>query len=204
MHISIFILFCEAYLGILPHLNLFCHLFWLKKKGGGGSKVVGGVYLELRDGMASEYLTVPLNMSLKGWNTRWFYMKQSHAAIHCDANHILESQKSWSERPSSADMEQVRELLDLIKGVKTNGGLVVASFIVHHVQPCKERAHAGFDFKGDIDGTRERTKRLSRDAIIRQADKLFAPNASFVVSKQTRAFNCMNPPPQEKASIVCS
>ena len=32
--------------------------------------------------------------------------------------------------PSSADMEQVRELLGLIKGVKTNGGLVVASFIV--------------------------------------------------------------------------
>ena len=27
-------------------------------------------------------------------------------------------------------MEQVRELLDLIKGVKTNGGLVAASFIV--------------------------------------------------------------------------
>ena len=30
-------------------------------------------------------------------------------------------------------MEQVRELLDLIKGVKINGRLVAASFIVHHV-----------------------------------------------------------------------
>ena len=75
LHISIFIHFCEAYLGILPHLNLFYHLFWLMKKGGGGSKVVGGVYLQLRDGMADEYLTVPLSMSLKGWNARWFYMK---------------------------------------------------------------------------------------------------------------------------------
>ena len=45
LHISIFIHFCEAYLGILPHFNLFCHLFWLKKRGGAGSKVVGGVYL---------------------------------------------------------------------------------------------------------------------------------------------------------------
>ena len=50
-------------------------------------------------------------------------------------------------------MEQVRELLGLIKGVKMNGTLVAASFIVCHVQPCKERAHAGFDFKGDTDGT---------------------------------------------------
>ena len=50
-------------------------------------------------------------------------------------------------------MEQVREVLDLIKGVKMNGGLVAASFIVRCVQPCKERAHVGFDFKGDIDDT---------------------------------------------------
>ena len=46
-----------------------------------------------------------------------------------------ESQKSWSEKMSSADMEQVRELLDLIKGVEMNGELVAASFIVRRVQP---------------------------------------------------------------------
>ena len=50
-------------------------------------------------------------------------------------------------------MEQVRELLNLIKGVEINDRLVVASFIVLHVQPCKERAHSGFDFKGDDDRT---------------------------------------------------
>ena len=65
LHISIFIHFCEAYLGILPHFNLFRYLFWLKKRGDGGSKVVGGVYLQLCDGMVGEYLTVPLNMTLK-------------------------------------------------------------------------------------------------------------------------------------------
>ena len=47
LHISIFIHFCKAYLGVLLHFNLFRHLFWLKKKGGGGSKVVGSVYLQL-------------------------------------------------------------------------------------------------------------------------------------------------------------
>ena len=75
MHISIFIHFCETYLRVLPHFNLFRHLFWLKKKGDSGSKVVGGVYLPLRDGMVGKYITVPLNTSLKGWNARWFYMK---------------------------------------------------------------------------------------------------------------------------------
>ena len=110
-------------------------------------------------------------------------MKPSHPVVRCDADHIPESQKSWSERPSSTDMEQVREFHDLIKGMKTNGGLVAASFIVRHVQPCKERAHGGFDFKRDIDGTRERTEMLSRDDVLERAIELFAPNALFSVSR---------------------
>ena len=83
--------------------------------------------------MAGEYLTVPLNTSLKGWNTRWFYMKRSHPAVRYDANHIPENQRSWSETPNNTDMEQVKALLALIKGLRTNGGLVVASFIVHRM-----------------------------------------------------------------------
>ena len=57
-------------------------------------------------------------------------MKQSHPAIRCDVDHVLENQRSLSEKLSSADMEQVRELLGIIKGIKMNGALVAASFIV--------------------------------------------------------------------------
>ena len=110
-------------------------------------------------------------------------MKQSHPAIRCDVDHIPESQKSWSERPSSADMEQVRELLDLIKGMKMNGRLVVMSFIMRHIQPYKERAHVGFDFKGENDGTQESTGRLTKDEVLERAVELCAPNASFSVSR---------------------
>ena len=108
------------------------------------------------------------------------------------------------EKPSSADMDQVRELLGLIKGVKMNGVLVAASFIVRRVQPCKERAHAGFDFKGDTDITRERMERLTKEAMLHRATELFAPNTPFSVSGQTRAFNGTNPPPQVKVSSICS
>ena len=50
-------------------------------------------------------------------------------------------------------MEQVKELLDLIQGVELRGELVAVSFIVRRVQPCKERAHPGFDYRGDNDET---------------------------------------------------
>ena len=50
-------------------------------------------------------------------------------------------------------MEQVKELLELMRGMKMSGVVVAVNFIPRRVQPCKERAYAGFDFKGDIDGT---------------------------------------------------
>ena len=122
-------------------------------------------------------------------------MRQSHLAVRCDTDHIPKSQKIWSEMPSSADLEQVRELLSLIKGVKTNGGLVVASFIVRRVQPCKQRAHPAFEFKGETDGTRERPKMLSRDVVEERATELFALFASFNMSGYTKPFNYKNLPP---------
>ena len=93
-------------------------------------------------------------------------------------------------------MEQMRELLDLKKGMKTNGGLVAASFIVRRVQPYKERAHVGFDFKGDTDGTQERIEMLLRDDVQERAVELFAPFASFNVLGMMRPFNYKNTPPQ--------
>ena len=99
-------------------------------------------------------------------------------------------------------MEQVRELLDLIKGMKINDGLVSACFIERHVQPCKERAHVGYDFKGDNDGTWGSVERLTKDEVLEQAAELFTPNASLSVSKQTRAFNCTNLPPQVNTPII--
>ena len=166
--------------------------------------MVNGVYLQLHDGMTGEYITIQLNMSLKGWNARWFYMKQSHLAIRCDVDHVPENQKSWSEKPTSADMDWVKELLELMRGTKVNRVVVVVSFIVRRIQPCKERAHAGFDFKGDTDDTRERTERLSRDDVLEQATELFSLTTSFSMSGQMRHFKCTNPPPQVKVSIVCS
>ena len=138
---------------------------------------------------------------MKGWNARWFYIKQSHSIIQCDVHHIPESHNSWSERPNSTDMEQVMELLNLIKGLELRGELVAASFIVHRIQPCKERTHPGFDYRGDDDGTRESTERLTKKEVTDRAKELFTSNISFSWPKETKAFNCTNPPPQVTISI---
>ena len=98
-------------------------------------------------------------------------------------------------------MEQVMELLDLIRGMEIRGKLVATSFIVRCVQPCKERAHPGFDYRGYDDGTQERTERLTKKNVLERAAELFAPNISFASPKQTRAYNCTYPPPEVIISI---
>ena len=93
------------------------------------------------------------------------------------------------------------ELLELSKGLELRGELIAASFIVRRIQPCKERAHPAFDFKGDNDGTRESTDRLSKKEVIDRAMDLFTSNVSFSWPKGTKAFNCGNPPPQVTLSL---
>ena len=83
--------------------------------------------------MAGEYIPMLLNTSLKGWNTMWFYMKQSDPAIRCNVDQILENQRSWSEKPTNADMEQVKELLELMRGMKMSRVVVVVNFKMHRV-----------------------------------------------------------------------
>ena len=79
--------------------------------------------------------------------------------------------------------------------MKTNNRLVALSFIARHIQPCKERAYPSFEFKGETDGTQERSEMLSRDVVEEQAAELFAPFASFKMLGYSKPFNYRNLPP---------
>ena len=50
LHVSVFIHFYEAYLGILPHFDLFRHFFCLKARAGSRSRIVGSLVALGRDG----------------------------------------------------------------------------------------------------------------------------------------------------------
>ena len=95
LHIFVFIHFCEAYLGILPHFDLFHHFFCLKSRGVSRSRVVGSAYLQLLDGMVGQYITTPLNTNMKYWAQRWFYMPQGEHYVACNIDQIPMSSARW-------------------------------------------------------------------------------------------------------------
>ena len=60
-------------------------------------------------------------------------MKQSRPTIRCDVDQIPENQRSWSEKPTNANMELVKELLEIIRGMKMNGVVLAVNFIMRRV-----------------------------------------------------------------------
>ena len=76
VHLSIFVHLCEAYMGIEPHFELFRHLFHLKPKPNSTRlDVVGGVGIQLRQGMDKVYIPYRLSKKVIDWKPKWFYVK---------------------------------------------------------------------------------------------------------------------------------
>jgi len=99
--VATFIHRCDAFAGIGPHFDLLRYLFCLRKKSAvGGSKIAGGVYLNLRDGMKNHYLNCPWNTSLLEWYKKWFYIQEEpNSATFCDVGYVLEKRVCRIDRP---------------------------------------------------------------------------------------------------------
>jgi len=127
LHLAIFINLCEAYLGIEPHFNPFRYFFHLKSFA--GAKVVGATYLVLQDGKAAGYKPVPLSTSNKGWKSKWFYTENVEHGLSEHIDTEVKTNPNWSVKPSSDEMVQVEELLDLLARVDIDGVECTQNFI---------------------------------------------------------------------------
>ena len=85
---AIFAVVCEGFLGIKVHWDLWTHLFSaeLFALTTGAKKVrmavrAGGCTLQLRQGRAQQYIPAILVSSNKGWQRRWFYLRNDDGRL---------------------------------------------------------------------------------------------------------------------------
>jgi hypothetical protein len=203
--ISTFIHLCEAYVGIEPHFDLFRYLFCLRKKGAvGGSKVAGGVYLNLRDGMKNHYLHCPWNTSLTEWYRKWFYVREEPgSSTFCDVGYIPEKRVSWTDRPEFDG--QVADLMKLIDWSRLDGLGVVGNFICRRVMPCQKRVHSAYEYAGSVDPTRMRPEILEKAEVQRLLNELFnfADGGFIRGSDRVQAFKLGRPAPKVCCRLFC-
>ena len=82
--------------------------------------------------MVKEYIQVPLNTSLKGWNAKWFYIQNAKPSLSADIDHLPVPSANWSVRPTSSEMTQVDELLQIlgqIRNILDGVGVAINSVI---------------------------------------------------------------------------
>jgi hypothetical protein len=85
---AIFAVVCEGFLGIDPHWDLWNHLFYaefsvvsMNVKKVRMAVRAGGCTLQLRSGRAQQYIPASLVSSNKGWQNRWFYLRNDDGVL---------------------------------------------------------------------------------------------------------------------------
>jgi hypothetical protein len=121
-HISIFIHFCEAFLGIEPHWDLFRFLFRAKPQPTSKKlSVVGGAGIQLHQQAGERYLSYKFPSNLPGWKYHWFYTENHAPQLPGKTNNPPVVRPEWNLELSRGDMDQVEELLDVIEALKMMG-----------------------------------------------------------------------------------
>jgi hypothetical protein len=81
-HTSVFVHFCEAFLGIKPHWVLFRKFFQLKPQPSvNNPRRVGGAGIQMREDAAEQYLSYKLIDSNQDWKSKWFYITNHHPEL---------------------------------------------------------------------------------------------------------------------------
>jgi hypothetical protein len=81
-HVSVFVHFCEAFVGIKPHWILFRKFFRVKPQPSTNDpRVAGGAGIQMREDVADQYLSYKLIESNQDWKAKWFYICNHHPEL---------------------------------------------------------------------------------------------------------------------------
>jgi hypothetical protein len=148
--VAIFTAVCEGFLGIDPHWDLWTHLFSAEPFAlAMGEKRVrmavraGGCILQLRQARAQQYIPAILVSSNKGWQRRWFYLRNDDGRLPSFSQRVVTaSGNNWRYGASRDRQKNLRPLLEALRELR-EGGLtaagVVAAIHRRRVLPLMER-----------------------------------------------------------------
>jgi hypothetical protein len=182
--IACFVTLCESFLGIEPHFLLWRSLFRLcpsvslsKKPKLGGA--IFSVHAE------SQYLEFSMAVSVQGWRTKWFYIKDCKVSFSdeyglapFDASQELKKLTLWDLPPIDAKMEEIKPLLTRIQALKggrggaLSGTQLMAFFLQRRVQPLQHRLSKLSTFSGLGDSSRVSEDLMEKKDLDRQVRAL--------------------------------
>jgi hypothetical protein len=182
-HIAIFIHFCEAFIGIEPHWDLF------RIKPQPTSKnpsVVGGVGIQLRQQAGDRYLSYKFPSNIPGLKSQWFYIGNHVPQLPERSGKPPVVRPEWNTELSRGDMDQVDELLAIIaahKEIGVIGASVIFSFFKCRIQPIQQRHTLGFEYIGAEDPSQMCAEELTDGAALIRVKRVVFCTKSSKASK---------------------
>jgi len=175
---AVFAAVCEGYLGMMPHWDLWLHLyrgelFNAPTGTTGVSKPVraGCLNLVLKTGKSErprEYIPVGLTSNHAGWDSQWFYLRNNNDLLPAYTGRlILERPDHWTYGVVQAHQSRLDPLLDALKKLREEG-LTAAPVLstVHHrrVLPLMSRPLRMDEMGPDVSSRDLEACRMSNEA----------------------------------------
>jgi hypothetical protein len=126
----------------------------------GGKKVrmavrAGGGTLQLRQGHTQQYIPVILVSSNKGWQRRWFYLRNNDGRLPSFSQRVVTAAGSnWRWGATREKQEKLQPLLEALQRLR-DGGLTAAGVVTtthrRRVLPLTERRLPLLEMKPGVD-----------------------------------------------------
>jgi hypothetical protein len=154
-HTSVFVHFCEAFLGIKPHWVVFRKFFRVNlQPSANNPRVVGGAGIQIREDAAEQYLAYKLIDSNQDWKSKWFYITNHHPEQPKPSGKQPKHRPWWNSEPTMQESIQLPELLAKIKALREaemRAEHVAFSFMKRRVQPLMACDTLGYQYTIDGD-----------------------------------------------------
>jgi hypothetical protein len=157
-HVSVFVHFCEAFVGIKPHWILFWKFFLVKPQPSANDlRVVGGADIQVREDAADQYLSYKLIDSNQDRKAKWFYITNHHSELPNPSGKQPKHRSWWNTEPTMQEGIQLLELILKIKALREAGlraEHMTFSFMKRRVQPLMAHDTLGYQYTGEEDTSR--------------------------------------------------
>jgi hypothetical protein len=206
-HVSAFIHFCKAFLGIKPHWVLFRKFFRVKPQlSANDPRVVGGAGIQMREDAAEQYLVYKLIDSNQDWKSKWFYITNHHPELPKPSGKQPKHRPWWNMEPTMQEGIQLPELLLKIKALREVGlraEHVAFSFMKRRVQPLMARDTLGYQYIGEGDSSRMPGGEIDDDDIIDRLGRIFKDMPTYMPCPIPE-YSATHPPSEVSSRTKCT
>jgi hypothetical protein len=205
-HTSVFIHFCEAFLGIKPHWVLFRKFFRVKPQPSANNpRVVGGVGIQMREDAAEQYLAYKLIDSNQDWKSKWFYITNHHPKLPKPSGKQPKHWPWWNTEPTMQEDIQLPELQAKIKASREAGlrvEHVAFSFMKRRVQPMMARDTLGYQYTSDGDSSQIPDDEIDGDDIVDRLGRIFKDMPAYTPCPVPE-YSAAHPPNEVSSRTQC-